>query len=269
MEAGAEAGLRVQGRVIKHPVHEIADRVPDVSSRRHTERAHDLAPIQRQVSPPQNRALVGENRVEVGAQRHEGFPALRLPDLNDVIHHLDRGAGEEMAQPGARQRTRAVDRVASGAARHVRDTTLAKSKRAEGHLRVGAREPRRESNLQAAGQAIDPGPHRRFTRERGQRRLDPSTVDTYESGVVSVGTSQVKMSVEFYLVAIFFVIFDLETVFIFAWAVVFFELGWTGYVAILAFIVVFGVALIYEWRTGALEWGRKVRVGLPITDELV
>ena len=103
----------------------------------------------------------------------------------------------------------------------------------------------------------------------GQRRLDPSTIDTYESGIVSVGTSQVRLSVEFYLIAIFFVIFDLETVFIFAWAVAFFELGWSGYLAILAFIVVLGIALIYEWRSGALEWGRKLRVGLPVEDHLI
>jgi NADH-quinone oxidoreductase subunit A len=70
------------------------------------------------------------------------------------------------------------------------------------------------------------------------------------------------MSVEFYLIAIFFVIFDLETVFIFAWAIAFFELGWQGYAAIMAFIAVLTIALIYEWRSGALDWGIKTRVGL-------
>jgi len=95
----------------------------------------------------------------------------------------------------------------------------------------------------------------------GQRRLDPSTIDTYESGIVSVGTSQIRISVEFYLIAIFFVIFDLETVFIFAWAVAFFELGWAGYASAFVFILVLGLALLYEWRTGALEWGQKERVG--------
>jgi len=71
------------------------------------------------------------------------------------------------------------------------------------------------------------------------------------------------VSVEFYLVAIFFVLFDLETVFIFAWAVAFYELGWAGYAAIMVFIAVLLVALIYAWRLGVLEWGRKTRVGLP------
>lgn len=96
----------------------------------------------------------------------------------------------------------------------------------------------------------------------GQRRSNRATDMPFESGVVSVGTSQIQMSVEFYLIAIFFVIFDLETVFIFAWAIAFFELGWQGYIAILVFILVLAVALVYEWRSGALEWGVKTRVGL-------
>jgi NADH-quinone oxidoreductase subunit A len=96
----------------------------------------------------------------------------------------------------------------------------------------------------------------------GQRRSNKATNMPFESGIVSVGTPQIQMSVEFYLIAIFFVIFDLETVFIFAWAIAFFELGWEGYFAILVFIAVLTIALIYEWRSGALEWGKKTRTGL-------
>jgi len=96
----------------------------------------------------------------------------------------------------------------------------------------------------------------------GQRRANKATNMPFESGVVSVGSSQIQMSVEFYLIAIFFVIFDLETVFIFAWAIAFFELGWEGYAAVMVFIGVLTVALIYEWRSGALDWGVKTRVGL-------
>jgi NADH-quinone oxidoreductase subunit A len=96
----------------------------------------------------------------------------------------------------------------------------------------------------------------------GQRRRDAATNDPFESGIVSVGNSQVRISVEFYLVAIFFVIFDLETVFIFAWAIAFFELGWEGYMAMLVFIALLALVLIYEWRSGALDWGNKIRVGL-------
>ncbi len=96
----------------------------------------------------------------------------------------------------------------------------------------------------------------------GQRRMDHATGETFESGIVPVGSSQVRISVEFYLIAIFFVIFDLETVFIFAWAIAFFELGWSGYFAIIVFVLILVVALVYEWRSGALDWGIKTRVGL-------
>lgn len=91
----------------------------------------------------------------------------------------------------------------------------------------------------------------------GQHRANRATNMPFESGVYAVGTPQIHLSVEFYLVAIFFVIFDLETVFIFAWAIAFFELGWTGFVAIAVFIGILGVALVYELSTGALDWGRK------------
>jgi NADH-quinone oxidoreductase subunit A len=66
--------------------------------------------------------------------------------------------------------------------------------------------------------------------------------------------------VEFYLIAMFFVIFDLETIFIFAWAVAFYDLGWRGYLGSAVFIGVLLAALVYEWRTGALDWGVKHRV---------
>jgi NADH-quinone oxidoreductase subunit A len=95
----------------------------------------------------------------------------------------------------------------------------------------------------------------------GQRRANKATNMPFESGVLSVGSSQMHLSVEFYLVAIFFVIFDLETVFIFAWAVAFFELGWEGFIAVIVFIFILGVALIYELSTNALDWGIKTRTG--------
>ena len=96
----------------------------------------------------------------------------------------------------------------------------------------------------------------------GERRTNAATNDPFESGVVSVGSAQGRISVEFYLIAIFFVIFDLETVFIFAWAIAFFELGWQGYFSMVVFITVLIIGLIYEWRSGALEWGVKTRTGL-------
>ena len=87
----------------------------------------------------------------------------------------------------------------------------------------------------------------------------------YESGIVPVGDAEdMRLSIEFYLVAMFFVIFDLETIFIVVWAVAFEEVGWVGYGAIAVFIGMLLVALLYELKTGALEWGVKSRRrGLP------
>lgn len=89
----------------------------------------------------------------------------------------------------------------------------------------------------------------------GQRHHDRSTDFPYESGIVSEGSARVRLSAKFYLVAMFFVIFDLEAVFLFAWAVAVRETGWTGYVEVFIFISVLLVALGYLWRVGALEWG--------------
>jgi NADH-quinone oxidoreductase subunit A len=88
----------------------------------------------------------------------------------------------------------------------------------------------------------------------GQRHHERATGEPYESGIVSTGSARLRFSAKFYLIAMLFVIFDLETVFIFAWAVTFRELGWAGYLAALVFIGVLLAALIYEWRIGALEW---------------
>ena len=88
----------------------------------------------------------------------------------------------------------------------------------------------------------------------GQRHHDRSTDFPYESGILSEGSARVRLSFKFYLVAMFFVIFDLEAVFIFAWAVAVRETGWTGYIEISIFIAVLLAALAYLWRVGALDW---------------
>lgn len=90
----------------------------------------------------------------------------------------------------------------------------------------------------------------------GQRtRLRPATVEPYESGIVGTGSTAFRLSSKFYLVAVFFVIFDLEAVFIFAWAVAAREAGWAGYIELLIFILILLAALVYLWRLGALDWG--------------
>ncbi len=91
-------------------------------------------------------------------------------------------------------------------------------------------------------------------------RRTPARDMPFESGVVPVGAAEnVRLSIEFYLIAMFFVIFDLETIFIFGWAIAFAELGWRGYAGASVFIVVLLVALIYELKSGALDWGQKHR----------
>ncbi|HJL60525.1 MAG TPA: NADH-quinone oxidoreductase subunit A [Pseudomonadales bacterium] len=93
--------------------------------------------------------------------------------------------------------------------------------------------------------------------------LKRATAEPFEGGIVHIGSADIPITVEFYLIAMFFVIFDLETVYIFAWAIAFYELGVFGYLAVSVFILILVVALIYEWKSGALEWGVKTRKGLP------
>lgn len=93
----------------------------------------------------------------------------------------------------------------------------------------------------------------------GQRHVDRATETPYESGIASFGSARLRLSAQFYLVALFFVIFDLEAVFIFAWAVALHDVGWTGYVEILVFIAVLLSALAYLWRLGAFDWSPKTR----------
>jgi NADH-quinone oxidoreductase subunit A len=91
-------------------------------------------------------------------------------------------------------------------------------------------------------------------RHKGRARGEP-----YESGVVPTGFARLRFDVKFYRVATFFVIFDLEAVFIFAWALSVRELGWSGYIEVLVFVGILVVALIYLWRIGALDWGTSGR----------
>jgi NADH-quinone oxidoreductase subunit A len=91
----------------------------------------------------------------------------------------------------------------------------------------------------------------------GQRHNEHATAEVFESGVVSVGYGRFRLSAKFYLIAMFFVIFDLEAVFIYAWAVAFRESGWAGYIEVVIFVFILVAALAYLWRIGALEWGSE------------
>jgi NADH-quinone oxidoreductase subunit A len=88
----------------------------------------------------------------------------------------------------------------------------------------------------------------------GERHLTRQSVEPYESGVAVVGSARVRLSAKFYLVAMFFVIFDVETVYIFAWAISFRQSGWAGFIEIGIFIIVLLAALFYLWMLGALDW---------------
>src|SRR6188508_170227 len=77
----------------------------------------------------------------------------------------------------------------------------------------------------------------------GERHRDPGAGTPYESGIVSEGSARVRVSARFYLVAMFFVVFDLEAVFLFAWAIAFREVGWAGYIEILVFVSILVAAL--------------------------
>ncbi|MHB8877930.1 MAG: NADH-quinone oxidoreductase subunit A [Myxococcaceae bacterium] len=88
----------------------------------------------------------------------------------------------------------------------------------------------------------------------GERHSQPATGLPYEGGIVSAGTAQVRFGAQFYVLAMLFVVFDVEAVFIVAWAVAGRELGWAGYAAMVVFVAVLGAALAYLWRVGALDY---------------
>ena len=94
----------------------------------------------------------------------------------------------------------------------------------------------------------------------GQRHDERATGEPYEGGIASEGSAHVRFSLKFYLTAMFFVIFDLESVFIFSWAIAGRELGWSGYFEVLIFIAILVVTLAYLWRLGALDWNVKRRL---------
>ncbi len=93
----------------------------------------------------------------------------------------------------------------------------------------------------------------------GERHKERTTGEPYESGIAPTGSARIRFDANFYLIAVFFVIFDLETLFIISWAIAVRELGWTGYIEIVIFIGILFVALIYLWGVGGLDLGAKNR----------
>ncbi|APF20801.1 nuoA NADH dehydrogenase subunit A [Caldithrix abyssi DSM 13497] len=88
----------------------------------------------------------------------------------------------------------------------------------------------------------------------GQRHKERATGEYFESGILHTGTSQIRFTAHFYLIALFFIIFDLEAVFIIAWAIAYKEVGWAGFIGVAIFILILLIVLVYEWRIGALNF---------------
>ena len=83
---------------------------------------------------------------------------------------------------------------------------------------------------------------------------DPEKLSPYECGFEAFEDARMKFDVRYYLVAILFILFDLEIAFLFPWAVVLQEIGWFGLIAMFVFLGILMVGFIYEWKKGALEW---------------
>ena len=88
----------------------------------------------------------------------------------------------------------------------------------------------------------------------GPRRPDGEKVSPYECGFEAFEDSRTKFDVRYYLVAILFILFDLEIAFLFPWAIVLQELGWFGVISMSVFLLILVVGFVYEWMKGALEW---------------
>jgi NADH-quinone oxidoreductase subunit A len=86
------------------------------------------------------------------------------------------------------------------------------------------------------------------------KRPDPEKLSAYECGFNAFDDARMKFDVRFYLVAILFIIFDLEVAFLFPWAITFGNLGWYGFWSMMIFLGVLTVGFVYEWKKGALEW---------------
>ena len=86
------------------------------------------------------------------------------------------------------------------------------------------------------------------------RAPDPEKVSAYECGFNAFDDARMKFDVRFYLVAILFIIFDLEVAFLFPWAVALGDIGWLGFGSMMGFLFVLTVGFVYEWRKGALDW---------------
>lgn len=88
----------------------------------------------------------------------------------------------------------------------------------------------------------------------GPKKSFPDKMEPFECGKSPIVSPRQRFSVKFYLTAVLFILFDIEAVFLYPWAVIFKRLGWFGFVEMLLFIIVLGIGLLYVWKKGALNW---------------
>jgi NADH-quinone oxidoreductase subunit A len=89
----------------------------------------------------------------------------------------------------------------------------------------------------------------------GERHQEHATEEVYEGGIMATGSARLLFPAHFYIIAIFFVVFDVQAFFIMAWAISIRSVGWAGYTSISVFISILAVVLLYVWRIGALDFG--------------
>jgi len=93
----------------------------------------------------------------------------------------------------------------------------------------------------------------------GHKTRSRSKQEPYESGILPKDNARLKGPVPFYLVAIFFIIFDVEVIFVASWAVASDRLGWSGFAHVCFFILILFLGLVHLWKTGGLEWGPRAQ----------
>lgn len=93
----------------------------------------------------------------------------------------------------------------------------------------------------------------------GERHHEKATSQPFESGVIPTGSARLHFPIHFYVIAMFFVVFDLEAVFIFTWAISMRETGWPGYIVIVIFIAELLILLFYLWKIGAMDFGPNTK----------
>jgi NADH-quinone oxidoreductase subunit A len=97
----------------------------------------------------------------------------------------------------------------------------------------------------------------------GEKKPSVEKLRPYECGIIPTGPAHIRYAIPFYLVATFFLIFDVETAIVFTWAIAFKPLGWLGWCRLSFFIIVLLLSLFYIWKKGGLEWGPITRLMPP------